>query len=201
MQGAAHDVVQWLVRYGAPVLFVAQMFGIFGVPVPDELLLTIAGVLIRKGQLNAPAVVVAAIGGCLSGISLSYVVGRIVGVAVFQTRLRAHHQSIGRAQRWFRRFGGWLLAFGYFIPGVRHVTAIAAGSAPLDFPTFARYAYPGGVLWCAVFIGLGYYAGDRWQAVADLTRSHLVMASAIVATTLIAYALLRRTAARSSVHP
>jgi hypothetical protein len=32
------QVVEWLVRYG----FFAQIFGIFGLPIPDELPLTIA---------------------------------------------------------------------------------------------------------------------------------------------------------------
>ena len=57
---------------------------------------------------------------------------------------------------WFRCFGRWLLAFGYFIPGVRHVTALAAGSA-LDYETFARYAYPGAVLWSCTFVALGLH--------------------------------------------
>ena len=43
-------VLDLLLRYGAPLLFVAQMLGIFGLPVPDELLLTIAGVLVRLNQ-------------------------------------------------------------------------------------------------------------------------------------------------------
>jgi hypothetical protein len=43
------QLVEWLVRYGAPMLFFAQVFGIFGLPIPDELLLTLAGALVRKG--------------------------------------------------------------------------------------------------------------------------------------------------------
>jgi hypothetical protein len=35
--------LEWLVRFGTPVLFFAQLFGIFELPIPDELLLTVAG--------------------------------------------------------------------------------------------------------------------------------------------------------------
>jgi membrane protein DedA with SNARE-associated domain len=184
------ELVAWLVRYGAPVLFAAQVFGIFGLPIPDELLLTIAGALVAKGMLDASATVTAAIGGCLTGITLSYVVGRTVGLPILRSRFRRHEHAIDRAQAWFRRFGGWLLAFGYFVPGVRHVTAIAAGSGCLDYAAFARYAYPGGALWCAVFLGLGYYAGDRWRSVAAAARPHLAIAAGAIGVAILVYALL-----------
>ncbi|PYQ80334.1 MAG: hypothetical protein DMG03_23295, partial [Acidobacteria bacterium] len=119
------ELVAWLVRFGAPLLFFAQVFGIFGLPIPDELLLTIAGALIATGRLNLSSTVVAAIAGCLTGITLSYAVGRWVGLPLLRVRFRGRQDVIERAQGWFQRFGGWLLTFGYFIPGVRHVTAIA----------------------------------------------------------------------------
>jgi membrane protein DedA with SNARE-associated domain len=69
------EFVAWLVRYGAPLLFFAQVFGIFGLPIPDELLLTIAGGLVASGRLGLSSTVAAAVGGCLTGITLSYAVG------------------------------------------------------------------------------------------------------------------------------
>ena len=190
------DLVGWLVRFGAPLLFFAQVFGIFGVPIPDELLLTAAGALIAGGRLNAASTVVAAISGCLTGITLSYAVGRWVGLPVLQARMKGHHDTIERAQSWFRRFGGWLLTFGYFIPGVRHVTAIAAGSGCLNYRTFVAYAYPGGVIWCAVFLGFGYVAGDRWAEVAAAGRAHIVRITVVAACAIAVYAVLRAAARR-----
>lgn len=185
------ELVAWLVRFGAPLLFFAQMFGIFGVPIPDELLLTVAGALVASGHLSLPSTIAAAVSGCLTGITLSYAIGRWVGLPVLRERFKRHHDTIERAQRWFRRFGGWLLTFGYFIPGVRHVTAIAAGSGGLSYRTFAAYAYSGGVLWCAVFLGIGYFAGDRWPEVAHAARTHVARAAVIAAGALATYAAVR----------
>jgi membrane protein DedA with SNARE-associated domain len=175
-----HRLFDWLVRYGTPVLFFAQAFGIFGVPIPDELLLTVAGVLVRRGQLHGGTTIAAAVSGCIAGITISYVLGRTVGLSAFHRLSARHEEAFARAQRWFRRFGGWLLAFGYFIPGVRHVTAIAAGSAPLEYGTFASYAYPGAVLWCSVFLMVGYVAGDEWQRALSAARSHATLAALLV---------------------
>jgi membrane protein DedA with SNARE-associated domain len=191
---------EWLVRYGAPMLFVAQVFGIFGVPIPDELLLTMAGAFVAKGLLNGSSTITAAVAGCLVGITMSYLLGRVVGIAMLRAAFARHLDQLERSQALFRRFGGWLLAFGYFVPGVRHVTAIAAGSGCLSFPAFARYAYPGGVLWCAVFLGLGYYAGDRWHAVAATARSHVALAGGALLGAVAAYAVVYIVHHRSDRH-
>ena len=190
------EVVGWLVRFGAPLLFFAQMFGIFGVPIPDELLLTLAGALVASGRLQLPATALAAVSGCLVGITLSYGLGRWVGLPVLQARFARHRDVLERAQDWFRRFGGWLLTFGYFIPGVRHVTAIAAGSSCLEYHRFAVFAYSGGIIWCSVFLGIGYFAGDRWPEVVVAVRMHTVRIAAIAGSALVVYAILRVAAQR-----
>ncbi len=169
-------------RYGTPVLFFAQMFGIFGVPIPDELLLTVAGALVRRGSLHPVPTIASAIGGCMSGITLSYVIGRTVGVAALRRLVHIPPEALDRGQRWFCRFGAWLLTFGYFVPGVRHVTAIAAGSSRLSFRRFALYAYPGAALWSTVFVVAGYVAGERWRAVGAIARGHaMTVAIAVIA--------------------
>jgi membrane protein DedA with SNARE-associated domain len=186
----------WLVRYGTPVLFLAQVGGIFGLPIPDELLLTLAGVLMRRGQLSVAPTVAAAISGSIAGITLSYLLGRTVGLAALQRVFRSHEASLTRAQSWFLRFGHWLLTVGYFIPGVRHVTALAAGSSLLEFRTFATYAYPGAVLWSLTFLLAGYYAGDRWQEMASVVRGHLIIFGVSAAALLTIYLLVVRPRAR-----
>jgi membrane protein DedA with SNARE-associated domain len=191
MAHVERDLLQWLVRYGAVFLFFAQVLGIIGLPVPDELLLTIAGALVAKGMLHAGTTVSAAIAGCLAGITCSYLLGRALGVTVLKGWLGRHQWALERAHRWFHRFGSWLLAFGYFIPGVRHLTAITAGAGCLEYRTFAVYAYPGGVLWCMVFLGLGYYAGDRWRDVAAAVHAHAPIIAGAAAAVAALFVLVR----------
>lgn len=174
-------LIEQLTRYGPPVLFLAQVFGIVGLPIPDELLMTVAGALVRRGHLNAVATIAAAFAGSSSGITVSYLLGRTVGSAALHRVLHVREEAFARAQRWFDRFGHWLLTFGFFIPGVRHLTAIAAGSTPISYPDFARAAYPGAALWCSVFIGAGYLAGDRWPIVEAALRGHVRTALMAVA--------------------
>jgi membrane protein DedA with SNARE-associated domain len=184
--------VEWLIHYGAPMLFAVQVLGIFGLPIPDEFLLTLSGALVKKGDLSLIPVVFAAIGGAGSGITLSYVLGRTVGVVGLRRVVHVHEKSLRRAERLFERFGGWLLGFGYFIPGVRHATAILAGSTRLDFNRFAKFAYPGAVLWSAVFLGLGYYAGDEWRPMLHELRKWLPVIAVFIFAVVAVIIMSRR---------
>ncbi len=179
-------------RYGTPVLFAAQMFGIFGLPIPDELLLTVAGALVKAGRLHPAATFLATVSGCMTGITLSYGLGRTAGIGALRRVPHLPPQALDRGQRWFCRYGGWLLVFGYFVPGVRHVTAIAAGSAAMTFGRFAVFAYSGAALWCTVFLVAGYVAGAEWRGVGVAVRQHSAAFAVFVIAAVGLYLVLAR---------
>ena len=169
-----HLIVQWVQQHGYPAIFVLLMFGIVGLPVPDETLLTFTGYLVYKGHLHLPLAFLAAFAGSACGITVSYMLGRTFGVALIHRYGRYIHfteERVARAHDWFERAGRWGLTFGYYIPGVRHLTAYAAGMSGLEAPVFALFAWTGAFLWCTSFITLGYFLGERWaSASADVHR-------------------------------
>lgn len=192
-----HHVLDLLARDGIWLLFAAQTLGIVGLPVPDELILMLAGGLVRKSALGGAATVAAAVAGSIAGTTVSYALGR-TGARVLH-RVPAIEGATGRAQLWFKRWGKWLLAFGYFVPGVRHVTAIAAGSSALDFRLFCAYAYPGAAVWSTAFLALGYYAGagGEWENAVLLLRTHVASVAAVLVALSLAYAFGKRRACRA----
>ena len=57
------------------------MVGVFGLPVPDEALLTFAGVLVREGKLHFATTWTAAALGSMCGITLSYAAAASLGAS------------------------------------------------------------------------------------------------------------------------
>ncbi len=188
----------WLARYGLQAVFGLQVLGIIGLPVPDEIMLTVAGTFVRAGKLPMAGTLAAAIGGCAAGITLSYLAGRWVGLSAVRRVLHVPDTVLDRVQRWFRKAGRWLLTFGFFVPGVRHVTAVAAGSSGLGFRQFACYAYAGAVLWASTFVIAGYVLGDRWRPAVEGLRAHVRLAIAIVVGAYVARLVANRLCRRLS---
>lgn len=191
----ADQIAQWITAYGYPAIFVLLVFGIVGLPVPDETLLTFTGYLIYSGHLKLAPAFLACFGGSACGITLSYTLGRTFGLAlihrygkyVYLTEERIHY-----AHSWFERVGRWGLTFGYFVPGVRHFTAYAAGMSELEPHVFAVFAYSGAFVWASSFIALGYFLGERWQATSEKIHRYLLIASAVAVVLGLAYLAYRR---------
>jgi membrane protein DedA with SNARE-associated domain len=185
----------WLSHYGYFGLFAVLMLGIIGVPVPEESLLTFAGMMVYQGRLELGPTLLAAFLGSSCGITVSYTLGRGVG-RVLTRRLgraiRVTPEQMQRVEAWFERAGHWGLLWGYFLPGIRHLTAVVAGATRLPFLDFAVFAYAGALLWSFTFVTLGTLAGRHWARVSAEVHGNLVIASGIVIAALLAALVLGR---------
>jgi membrane protein DedA with SNARE-associated domain len=171
------------------------MLGIVGLPVPDETLLTFTGYLIYKSHLRLVPAFAAAFCGSACGITVSYLLGRTFGIALIHRYGRyigLTEKRIHEAHNWFERAGRWGLTFGYFVPGVRHFTAYAAGMSDLEAPVFAVFAYSGAFVWSLTFISLGYFLGERWEAVSEEIHRKIVVACGIILAAGLLYLAIRR---------
>lgn len=185
----------FLATYGYFAIFGLLMLGIVGPLIPDDTILVLSGISIHRGQLDLGTTLAVAYAGSLCGITLSYVLGRtglIFALERFPPVERWVNCHLPQVQKWFERYGKWTLFFGYFIAGVRHFTALAAGCSKVNLRTFALYAYPGGLVWVASFIAIGYFLGAEWEQIHQrFNRGSLIVAAVTAAVALIAWYLRR----------
>jgi membrane protein DedA with SNARE-associated domain len=155
----------WLVQYGSFALFGLLALGIIALPVPEETLMVLAGILMFNEKLHITETIIAACAGSIFGITVSYALGKTVGnyflhrygkwVGIKERQIRLVHE-------WFEKYGKWTLLIGYFIPGVRHLTGFSAGTSTLEYHRFALFAYTGAVIWVSTFLSIGYFFGNYW---------------------------------------
>lgn len=190
-----NGVLDWVTRYGYAGLFGLLVLGIVGLPVPDETLLVFSGYLISRGRLHPALTFVAGFLGSMCGISLSYWIGRTLGhsaVLRFGKYVGLTPQRLDCTHRWFQRTGEWLLAFGYFIPGVRHFTALVAGASQLEFRTFAIFAWSGAAVWVTFFLLVGYFVGENWQRALSFVERYTLVAVVLAGLLAVGFWFLRR---------
>jgi membrane protein DedA with SNARE-associated domain len=161
---------QWILRHGYAGIFSLLVFGIVGLPVPDEVLLTFSGYLVFRRTLTFVPTFLSAFLGSSCGITVSYTLGRVLDTYILVKYGRYFHltpERLAQVHRWFEQRGRWTLVVGYFIPGVRHLTGYVAGASELSYSSFALFAYTGAFCWAAAFITLGYFLGEEWNRVLD----------------------------------
>lgn len=153
----------WLIQYGSIALFFLMVAGIIILPVPEETMMVIAGVLMKKGNLHIPNTLLAAYAGSICGITISYLLGRTAGhflVVKYGSWIGLTQERLDKVHTWFVKFGKWTLLIGYFIPGIRHFTGFASGMTELEYKQFAAFAYAGALLWVTTFLSFGYFFGN-----------------------------------------
>jgi membrane protein DedA with SNARE-associated domain len=178
-----HNILIWLTQllsqYGYPALFALLAVGVFGFPVPDETLLTFCGYLIFSGRLRFGLALLMGVGGSATGITLSYLIGVRFGhgiVVRFGKYVQLTPSRFDKLERTYQRVGAPLLVVGYFIPGIRHFTALVAGLTEVPFRKFAIFAYAGALIWVTTFLTVGYLVGDGWQHSSETIHHYVVWA-------------------------
>ncbi|KXK63091.1 alanine dehydrogenase [Micromonospora rosaria] len=138
-------------------------------PIPSEIVLAMAGYLAGEGRFNVVVVGLAATAGSLLGALVLYWVGAALG----EDRLKrwldriplVDTDDLERADRWFERYDRWAVLFGRMIPVVRSLVSVPAGANRMPLTEFVLLTTLGSGIWNALFVGLGYALGSRWEQV------------------------------------
>jgi membrane protein DedA with SNARE-associated domain len=184
-----HKLLWFIAHYGYIGIFGALVLGIIGLPVPDEIFMSFSGYLISKGKLHYFPTVIVSVLGSFTGMSVSYFIGHKFGYPLLEKYGRKIHitkEKLDSTQHWFKRFGKFALTIGYFIPGVRHLTAYSAGISKWSYRSFSLYAAPGAMLWAVTFITLGTYLGEHWRVVTETIHRYLLVGLVIIIVAAVA---------------
>ncbi|WP_411682225.1 VTT domain-containing protein [Clostridium thailandense] len=181
-------------HYGYIVLLVALMLELIAFPLPGEVLMTYCGFLINQQKLNWFLSIVLAASGAIIGVTISYFIGKILGVKFFKRYGHYIHlgpDKLDKTSIWFNKYGNRLLVISYFIPGVRHITGYFSGTTEISYKKFALNAYTGAFIWTATFISLGKVLGTNWEKYHRLITKYLIIGGFIIALIIIVIYLYR----------
>lgn len=190
------SLLEYVLQYGYISLFALLMLGIVGLPVPDEVLLTFAGFLVSEQKLNLALTLCVSFLGSITGMSVSFIIGRRLGLPFLEKYGKRFYMTPKRLKKmewWFQRFGKFTVVVGYFVPGLRHVTAYSAAISRWPFRLFAMYAALGGIIWVIVFVVLGLLLGHHWHLIVDAAiQSKWVVIGLLTITSGIVFYIQRR---------
>lgn len=189
------EFFMWIAKYGYMGLFLSMFLGIVGLPVPDEILMVFAGYMASEGKMDFIPTCIAAGLGSFCGMSISFMIGKNIGFPILEKlRIKFHFNDdkMERFKRWFLQYGKFAVAFGYFVPGFRHITPILAGINKWSFREFIYSASIGGLVWVLFFVSTGIFLGPRWRFVLSVSEFWLWIGFGILITLYLIWRVLRR---------
>ena len=155
-------------------------------PIPSEVILTFGGFLTTYTELNVWGVIAAATIGSASGAVILYACGRALSVnrleRLIDSKLgRLLHLKTGdiqKAGKWFAKHGNRAVFFCRFVPIVRSLISIPAGSAKMKVFPFLALTVTGTFIWNVVLVFLGRMMGSAWETAAHYFDIYAVIAMA-----------------------
>lgn len=163
-----------------------------GVPLPNELVLLLAGSLtaVAHAALSPPLLVVVATIGSLVGASAAYGIGLRGGrVAVLRLgrRIRLDDKRLAGVEAWFARTGSFAIFIARITPFVRTVASFPAGMLRFPRRVFIIATGVGSLLWCTVMVTLGHVLGANYDRALRLIEQYTVPAILVLAALVVAY--------------
>ncbi|KSU84040.1 membrane protein DedA, SNARE-associated domain [Fictibacillus enclensis] len=165
---------QFFHDHGYLGVFVLSWIGILGLPVPNEFIVMVSGMLSDKVQLNPAFSFIATYLGVISVLTLSFMLGRYGGTAIVQRlyRFRRIRKGIQKGSGLLDRWGEKILVLSFFIPGLRILMPFIVGSNRMPYARFALLIYPAGFLWAVFYFAIGNQYGEHIAQIHSYFRSY-----------------------------
>ncbi|MGG3449449.1 MULTISPECIES: DedA family protein [Bacillaceae] len=157
-------IFAYLSKYGYVILFFTGLFGIVGIPAPEESLLVYIGMLAKNGSISFAYAVAVLTSGAFTGMLISYTLGRMIG----QPLLDRYGKYLGVTKKQLHKtIMHWNLSksllVGFFIPGIRQFNPYFAGITKFSIPAFIALSVLGSFTWVLIYISAGFLIGSYIQ--------------------------------------
>ncbi len=138
-------------------------------PVPSEAVMPFVGFLVVDGKWNLWGAIVATSLGSIFGSLVSYYIGAYGGkplVTKVGRYLLLDHHDLELTERFFRRRSGIMTIFvSRFVPVVRHLISIPAGTGRMPIVPFILATLAGATLWNTFLLVCGMKLREHWPLV------------------------------------
>lgn len=190
-------MIPWLEHlihdYG--LFVVAGVIGLecLGLPVPGESALIAAAIVAAtRHDFNIGVVIAAAVGGAVVGQMLGYFIGRKFGYRLllrYGPHLRISESHIKLGQYLFLRHGGKIVLVARFVPVLRSLAGILAGTERMPWINFILANITGAIVWASFYGLAAYLIGDQLKG---LARSMVIVLGCVVLGLVVAGAVFVR---------
>lgn len=148
-----------------------------GVPIVNSTLLLFTGALAAAGHLNIWTLALVSIIGSVCGACIAYTLGARGGRrAMLRLALLVHlnRHRISLFERWFQRYGIWMVFASRIIPYIRPFACFPAGFSGTRFVRFFISVVVGSAIWCSGMLALGWCLGEHWELALPLIQRYTV---------------------------
>lgn len=168
-----------------------------GVPLPNELILLLAGSLAAQHSdpVGLVALAIIATVGSLLGASVAYYIGARGGRAAilrYGRIVRLDERRLDMVEQWFARSGAFAIGVARITPFVRTVSSFPAGVLRMPLRVFYSATVIGSLLWCVTLVSVGYLLGANYMLAVTFIQRYTLPAIIVLVALVAGYLWLHQ---------
>lgn len=180
-----------MLAYG--ILFLSAIVENTFPPIPGDTVTVLGAYLTTTGKLGFWGVYLSTSLGSVVGFFAMYLIGRKFGRSFLKSKFRArifNEDQITKVEKWFAKYGFWVIAANRFLSGTRSVISLFAGLFHLNWMMVLFLSIISALMWNGLLIYGGYLLGVNWQAISGIISQYNYIVLAISAV-VITYVIIR----------
>ena len=138
-------------------------------PIPGDTVVVLSAYLVSTGQLDFWGVYFATTIGSVLGFLTMYLIGHRFGRSfIYNKKYGARlfkEDHILKVEKWFSRWGYWVIFANRFLSGTRSVISLFAGSFHLHPLPVILLSTLSALIWNALLLLAGVLLGKNWQTI------------------------------------
>ena len=168
-----------------------------GFVIPGETAAVVGGVFASRGDLPLWGMILVVISAAILGDTVGYEIGKHLGPRIMALKLLDKRRAqLQKAEDFLARRGGLAVFLGRFTAFFRAVMPALAGLSRMPYRRFAIWNFTGGIIWGALFVTLGFIAGNSYEELAHAVgRGAAVVVGAVVVVILAVWQIRKHRAA------
>jgi membrane protein DedA with SNARE-associated domain len=162
-------------------------------PSPSDVVIVVAGTLISAGTIGfIPTLFVTTTGSVLGFMTLFFIGTQVDKKIIEKGRFKfLSSEALEKAEKWFSKYGYWIILGNRFLSGTRAVISFFAGLSELEFKRTFLFSLISSTVWNLLIIFLGVLFGNNIALVDKYLKTYsnivLVAVAIVLALFVIRY--------------
>lgn len=138
-------------------------------PVPGDTITAFGAFLVGTGRLDFFLVYALTTAGSTAGFIILFFAGKFLEREFFVKKDYSFFpaEKIESAEKWFLKYGYYIVFFNRFLPGLRSVISIVSGICGLKTVPVFILSLISAMIWNLIWIYAGFTIGDNWDTVSS----------------------------------
>ncbi|MBI5476301.1 MAG: DedA family protein [Ignavibacteriales bacterium] len=182
MDQLIHQVAQldpaWIYLTIFLIAFIENIFP----PAPSDVLVVFGGALAGMEKGNFVIAFLSGAAGGTLGFMVMFGIGKWFGKTILeQGKLKfIKLEDLHKLEKWFQKWGLWLIVANRFLSGTRAVISFFAGISELDFKKTTILSFISSLLWYLILVSIGYSLGQHWGEVNSLLKTYSLIVTIVI---------------------